>query len=45
MAYTATVNVHDIPTFRHGILLRTISDEEQCLERADRDYGDELLII
>ncbi len=45
MACTVTVNGHDIPTFKHGILLSTIPDEEQCLECADQDYGDELLII
>ena len=29
MAYTATVNVHDIPTGKHGILLPTIPDADQ----------------
>ena len=45
MAYTATVNVHDIPTCKHGILLPTIPDEDQCLDCADQNYEDGLLNI
>jgi hypothetical protein len=29
MAYTATMNVRDIPTCKHGILLPTIPDVDQ----------------
>jgi hypothetical protein len=46
MAYTGAVKGHDTPTCRQGITLPpTIPDEEQSLERADQDYGYELLII
>ena len=45
MVYTATVNVHDILTCKHGTLLPTALDEDQYLESVEQDYMGVLLII